>query len=185
MSIVANQPVQTQAYDPVARAFHWLTVLLVTSEYIIGWTMPAVRWGTPLGALIRVHLAVGSSILIVVLLRVLWRLTHRPPPLPDLPAWQRRLSALTHFAFYAVLILMPLTGWASASAREWPVRAFGFLPLPALVGPHAKIGFKLGDVHSDVLYWALLGLISLHVGAALYHRFIKRDSILSRMLPGR
>lgn len=170
-------------FDPVARAAHWLTVLLVAAEYVIGSIMPAIHWGTPLGTLIKWHLALGSSLLLLVLFRILWRLTHRPPPPPPMPAWQRRVAAITHFLLYAALILMPLTGWASASARAWPVRAFGILRLPALVPYRAQIGFRLGDVHADVIYWILLGLITMHVGAALYHRFVKRDSVLDRMLP--
>ncbi len=177
--------VQPSVYDPVARAAHWLTVLLVAVEYIVGSVMPSIHWGTPLGALIKWHLALGSSLLLIVLFRVVWRLTHRPPPPPPMPAWQRHLAGVTHFLLYAALILMPLTGWASASARNWPVRAFGVLRLPALVPYRAHIGFRLGDVHADVIYWVLLGLITMHVGAALYHRVVKQDSILSRMLPER
>jgi cytochrome b561 len=110
---------------------------------------------------------------------------HAPPAAaPGGCAWQKRWSGITHIALYAVLVLMPLTGWASASARNWPIHAFGLIPLPALVSYRAKIGFRLGDVHADVLYWILLGLITLHVGAALYHRFARRDDVLSRMLPG-
>lgn len=177
--------VQSSAYDPVARAAHWVTVLLVAAEYIVGSVMPSIHWGTPLGTLIKWHLALGSSLLLIVLFRIVWRLTHRPPPPPPMPAWQRQLAGVTHFLLYAALILMPLTGWASASARDWPVRAFGVLRLPALVPYRAHIGFRLGDVHADVIYWILLGLITMHVGAALYHRFVKRDSVLSRMLPER
>lgn len=173
-----------ESYDPVARGLHWLTVLLVLAEYIVGSAMPHIRLGTPFVFLIRLHLALGSGLLLVVLARILWRLTHRHPPPPPMPAWQRRTSAATHFALYLVLILMPLAGWASASAHGYAVRAFGVLSLPALVPYRAHIGFILGDVHADVLYWILLALIALHVGAALYHRFVKHDSVLSRMLPG-
>jgi cytochrome b561 len=176
--------IQSQAYDPVARTFHWLTVLLVAAEYTVGWTMPDIRSGTKLSTSIDLHLALGSALLIVVALRVGWRLTHQPPP-AALPVWQQRFSRVTHVALYAILILMPLAGWASASAREWPVRAFGLLPLPALVALNAEIGFELGDVHALVMDWVLPTLLALHIGAAMYHRFVKCDSILSRMLPGR
>ena len=77
---------------------------------------------------------------------------------------------------------MSLTGWASAGVREWPVKAFGVIPLPALLAVHAKIGFILGDWHADIVSWALLCLIGTHVSAVLYHRFIKRDAVLQRML---
>ena len=172
------------AYDPVARAAHWLTFILVAAEFTIGWTMPDIEWGTEPTGLIGIHLMIGGSLLIVILFRLLWRITHSaPPPVASLPAWQRWSAGITHVALYALLLIVPLTGLASASAREWPVRAFGFLRLPAIVAPHAKIGFKLGDLHADILSWALLGAIGLHVLAALYHRFIKRDAVLKRMLP--
>ncbi len=183
---VEIQTSPSTAYDPVARAAHWLTVLLVIAEYLVGSIMPGVHWGTPLSTMIKWHLALGSTLLALVLFRIVWRLTHRPPPPPpELPAWQHRLAGLTHFALYAVLILMPLSGWASASARDWPVRVLGLIRLPALVPYRAQIGFRLGDVHANVIYWILLGLIALHVAAALYHRVVKRDSVLGRMLPVR
>lgn len=187
MSTVAVAPERAApvaSYDPVARGLHWLTVWLVLAEYIVGSLMPHIRVGIPFVLSIRLHLALGSGLLLVVLVRILWRLTHRPPPEPPLPAWQKGLARATHFALYLTLILMPLAGWASASAHGFAVHVFGILPLPALVPFRAHIGFRLGDVHADVLYWILLALIILHIGAALYHRFVRRDSVLSRMLPG-
>ena len=172
------------SYDPVARAAHWLTFILVATEFTLGWCMPEIEWGTEPTGVIGIHLMVGSSLLIVVLFRLVWRLTHAAPaPDPSLPAWQRASAAVTHVGLYALLIILPLTGWASASAREWPVRAFGFIPLPGIVAPKAKIGFKLGDLHADILSWVLLAVIGLHILAALYHRFVKHDAVLKRMWP--
>jgi cytochrome b561 len=177
-------PATHATYDPVARAAHWLTFILVAAEFTVGWCMPEVEWGTEPTGLIGIHLMLGSSLLIVVLFRLGWRLTHAgPPPLLSLPSWQRWSAGITHIALYAMLLVMSLTGWASASARQWPVLAFGFLRLPAIVAPEAKIGFELGDIHADTLTWVLLGVICLHILAALYHRLIKRDAVLKRMLP--
>jgi cytochrome b561 len=183
-AVLEAQPNSPAVYDPISRALHWLTVLLVAAEYVVGSVMPSIHHGTPLGTMIKIHLALGSGLLLLVVLRIVWRVTHRPPPAPPQPLWQQRLAGLTHVALYLTLILMPLAGWASASARGWPVRGFGVVPLPALVPQGKRIGFLLGDVHADVLYWILLGLIAVHVGAALYHRLVKRDSVLGRMLPG-
>src|SRR5258708_850858 len=171
-------------YDPVAKAAHWLTFVLVAAEFIVGWCMPEIEWGTEPTGLIGIHLMLGGSLLIVVLFRLAWRLTHTAPPsLSSLPGWQRWSAGVTHFVLYGLLLVMSLSGWAAAAARQWPVRAFGFVPLPAIVAPDAKIGFELGDIHADILSWVLLGVIGLHILAALYHRFIKHDAVLKRMLP--
>lgn len=169
-------------YDPVARIAHWLTVLLVVAQFVVGWTMPDIHRGTQPVGLIAWHLVLGSTLLLVVVLRLMWRLTHRPPPPPGLSLWQKRAAAGTHAALYVLLLLVPLTGWASASARVWAARAFGVLPLPQILPAHARIGFRLGDIHGGILAWALLVIASLHIFAALHHRFVVRDTVLNRML---
>lgn len=181
---VRAKDIASVSYDPISRIAHWLTFILVAAEFTVGWWMPEIEWGTRPVGLIGVHLALGGSILVVVALRVIWRFTHAAPPPPqDVPAWQQRLAGVTHFVLYALLFIMPLTGWISASAREWTVKAFWLIPLPAIVPPHTGFAFQLGDLHAGVLCWVLLGVIGLHAVAALYHHFIKHDSVLQRMLP--
>lgn len=185
MSPAPEAPRAPLRYDPIAQAAHWLTVLLVAIEFAVGLVMPDVHLGTTLIPLIAWHLALGSGVLLVLLPRLFWRVLHRAPPPPvESPAWQRHLALTTHFALYAMLILVPLSGWTSASARNWPVRAFGLIPLPALVPYRSRIASALGDIHVYAIYLGLLPLIALHTAAALYHRFVRRDSILDRMLPG-
>jgi cytochrome b561 len=170
-------------YDPVAKILHWLTVLLIVAQFVVAWTMPAIHKGVKPVGLIQWHLVIGSSLLIVVVLRLVWRLTHRPPPPAEgLPGWQRQTAAITHWALYVLLLAVPITGWAAASVRTWVVRAFGVLPLPQLLPTGDKIGFRIGDIHSGVLAWTLLGVAVLHILAALYHRLGLRDKVLSRML---
>ena len=184
----ANAGAQAKAepaiYGPVARAAHWITIILIAAEFTVGWCMPEIEWGTEPTGLIGLHLALGSSLVIVIAFRLVWRLTHpAPPPLAGLPSWQRLSAGITHIALYALLLIVTASGWAAASARQWPVHAFGFIPLPAIVAPEAKIGFELGDLHADILSWVLLGVIGLHILAALYHRFIKHDATMKRMFP--
>lgn len=179
-ALIANAHV---SYDPVAKTLHWLTALLVVAQFIVAWTMPAIHHGMKPVGLIQWHLVIGSSLLIVVVLRLAWRLTHRPPvPAAGLPGWQRATAAVTHWALYALLLAVPITGWLAASARPWTVRAFGVLPLPPLLPAGAKIGFEIGDYHAGSLAWALFGVAVLHLLAALYHRLALRDRVLSRML---
>jgi cytochrome b561 len=171
------------SYDPVAKILHWLTVLLVVAQFVVAWTMPEIRRGVKPVGLIQWHLMLGSSLLLVVVLRLLWRLTHRPPPAAeDLPGWQRQTAAITHWALYALLLAVPITGWAAASVRVWAVRAFGVLPFPQIMPPFAKIGFEIGDIHGGILAWTLFAVAMLHILAALYHRLALRDKVLGRML---
>ncbi|WP_345817190.1 cytochrome b (plasmid) [Paraburkholderia sp. PREW-6R] len=170
------------AYDTVARALHWLTVLLVAVQFTIGWTMPDVHKDTRPVDLIAWHLAVGSALLAVVVVRVIWRLSHKPAP-EDLSPPLRVISGITHFLLYAALIVVPLLGWINASSRGWTVRLLGVVPYPSLSAPGSAFGHEMGDVHGK-LAWILFALIVLHIAAALFHRFVLRDHVLQRMLPG-
>jgi cytochrome b561 len=177
---------QASQYGAVAKATHWAMFVLVAAQFVVAWTMPPIEWGTQPEFLINLHLSLGTLLLLLIVFRVAWRLTHpAPPPLDGIPAWQRWGAGLTHAALYLLLIALPITGWAAASVRGWPVTLFGLFELPALLPPRTRIGFKAGDLHADMLSWILLALIGLHVVAALYHRFVKRDGVLERMLPSR
>lgn len=170
------------AYSQVSKMFHWLVVALIIVQFGIAWTMPDVGRGTKPIGLVGWHLTVGTTILAVVLMRFAWRLS-RPAPSPpaDLPTALAVLSRATHYGLYALLIVLPLMGWANASARDWPVKLFGVVPLPHLVQAGSPLGHRMGDVHATTAL-VLLGLIALHVTGALYHALYLRDRTLQRML---
>jgi len=169
------------AYDAVARTLHWLTVLLVAMQFVIGWTMPDVHKDTHPVNLIAWHLGVGATLVAVTAIRVIWRLTHWPTP-DELPPLLSVVSRITHVLLYAALVLVPLLGWINASSRGWTVRLLGVVPYPALSEPGSTFGDEMGDVHG-ILAWVLFALIGLHVVAALFHRFVLKDHVLQRMLP--
>jgi cytochrome b561 len=127
------------------------------------------------------HLGIGAALIAAMIVRIVWRLTHRPPPATLSPVLGA-LSRITHFFLYAALMVVPLLGWANASSRGWPVKLLGVLKLPALMPTGSPTGHVMGDVHG-VLAWVLLALIGLHVAAALYHRFVLKDGVLQRMVP--
>ena len=106
---------------------------------------------------------------------------RRPPA--DLPRSLALLSRVTHYLLYALLIVLPLLGWANASARGWAVRLFGVVPLPSLTTKGSALGHQLGNVHAT-LATVLLAIVALHVGGALYHALILKDRTVQRMLPG-
>lgn len=170
-------------YDGVAKTLHWAVACLLVLQFPLAWTMPRIAPGRPPEVLVRFHLSIGLSILAVMLLRLVWRATHRPPPLPgDVPKWQRRMSGLVHAALYAVLLAAPIAGWAWASARGWPIALFGAIAVPRLVAAGSSLGPAAAAAHR-VLGWTILALVGLHVLAALYHLAVRRDNVVARMLP--
>jgi cytochrome b561 len=156
-------------------------VLLIAAQFAIAWTMPDIHRGTqPLG-LIAWHLSVGTAILAIALVRAGWRLTHPAPPAPaGLSPILQLVSRVTHVALYILLVALPLLGWANASARGWPVKLFGVIPLPALSTQGSALGHSLGDVH-QIVAWVLLGVIGLHVLGALFHLVVIKDHTVARM----
>jgi len=178
------RPSDTRAgYTGVAKLLHWLILALLVTQFAIAWTMPNIgRGSVPIG-LIGWHLSVGLTILAVMLVRLGWRLTHSVPPAPsDLPRSLALLSRITHYLLYAVLIVLPLLGWANASARGWAVRLFGVVPLPPLTAKGSALGHQLGNIHAT-LATVLLAIVALHVAGALYHALILKDRTVQRMLP--
>ncbi len=178
-----TEQVQPTTYTGVAKALHWLIVGLVLIQYFTKLASPASFAGVSEAGLNAWHLAVGPTILLLMLVRLGWRLTHRPPPSPaDLAPALRLLSRATHWAFYALLIVLPVLGWLSASGYGVPATLLGLVKLPALTGAGKGIGEAWGDLHGSVA-WVVLALIGLHVAGAIYHGLAKEDGVFARMLP--
>ncbi len=175
---------QTAVYNPVARALHWGIFALIALEFALAWLMPDVRRGTRPDGLIAWHVGVGTSILLLMVLRLLWRVVAGAPALLPGPTWQQHLAKLVHGVLYLGLLGLPLLGWANASSRGWSVHLAGLWALPALAPNGAGWAHELGDVH-QVLAYVLLGVIGLHVAGALYHAVVERDETMLRMWPRR
>lgn len=173
-----------RGYGAVARTLHWLVFALVFAQYVVAIAMPGIRRETVPGTLIDLHMSIGVTILLAVVVRWLWRVDH-PVPLAtaDLPRREQQVARVTHALMYLLLALDPLLGWANASARDWTITVFGVAALPRVVAPKARIGMLAGGLHT-FLAWTLLALIGLHVAAALYHHFVRHDGVLQRMLRG-
>ena len=126
----------------------------------------------------------GATILALAALRLLWRLTHRPPAELPAPKWQHTAASVTHWALYALFFGVPLVGWAYSSAAGFPLVVFGVLPLPDFVPKDHALAETLKGLHGD-LAWVLCALVALHVAAVGKHMIIDRDGLLRRMMPGR
>jgi cytochrome b561 len=129
------------------------------------------------------HVSVGLTILSLIVLRFVWRLTHPVAPESSLPSWQRLTSELMHWMLYVMVLLTTLTGWLFASFRGWSLSFFYLFPFPMLSPENAAAGKVIDGLH-QAAEWSLLVLVAAHVAAALLHLFYYRDRIMSRMLPG-
>ncbi|MDP3855790.1 YceI family protein [Phenylobacterium sp.] len=181
-------------YSLVAIALHWLIAAAIIFQLILGWRGHGLRTTLEGFGLIQLHKSVGVTILALSLMRLAWRLTHRPPPEPEtLAPWERRLAVATHWGFYVIMIGLPLSGWVvvSTSKITIPTLLYGTLPWPHVPGlaelaAPAKMAWNLiaYGVHKS-LAWTAWGLLALHVAGALKHQLFSRDEpVLARMAPG-
>lgn len=176
-------------YNGVAMAAHWVLALGLISALALGWYMTGLPFSPSRLKLYNWHKWLGVSLLALSLLRLVWRLTHRPPALPAaiaraMPRWQHWAHHGTHHAMYLLFFAVPLLGWAYSSAAGFPIVFLGLLPLPDFVSASPELAEALKPLHGWAA-WALVVLIAMHVGAALKHQFIDRDGLIARMLPGR
>ncbi len=178
-------------YGAASVILHWTIAVLIVVQLCLGWYMnEIVPDHSPAQDRIQdIHVTVGLSILILVLVRIGVRLAHPAPPLPrTLHAWERNLARFTHWLFYILMLVMPLTGWALVSVRHEGIPLFG-LPWPAIPGidhlakPEARsVGRVLKETHISILIWIVLANLALHVAGALKHQF-DGNPVLWRMLP--
>ncbi len=169
-------------YGTTAKVLHWLIVALLIVQYLIGWLMPDVHRGPP-GVPMVMHMSVGLTILVVIVLRFVWRLAHPVAPESSLPPWQRLSSELVHWLLYILVLATTFSGWLFASFRGWSVSYFYMLPFPMLASDNAAAGRAIDGLH-QAAEWTLLVFIGLHVVAAFAHLFVYRDRVMQRMLPG-
>lgn len=190
-----------QRYTAVAIVLHWAIASAILANIFVGWWMsgaidePATRAHAI--AAFQLHKSLGLTVLVLSLLRLVWRLTHRPPALPTgMPLWEKLAAKGTHWAFYVLMILVPLSGWTYVSA-QWgddgplnvPTIWFGLFKVPHLFDAHAmanetrKAVAERNITAHFYLAWSTAGLFVLHVAAALKHHYFNRDAVLVQMLP--
>ena len=177
-----NDPVQPRpVYTRTAVALHWLVALLIAAGFTLGATMTDLHMSPRKLKLYSYHKWIGITVLGLVLIRLLWRLTHPAPPDEPMPRWQRIAAHVTHWLLYALMIVTPMVGWLYTSAAGYPVVYLKLWQLPDLVSKNKQLADVLVQVHG-VLAWTLLWVVVLHAAAALKHHFFDRDATLRRML---
>ena len=180
-----------ERYGDIAVGFHWLIALLIVGLLAIGKYMSGLAPDDPMRfALTQWHKSFGIAVLILSVLRLAWRFTHRPPPEPaSVPPWQKKAAHLAHVGLYALLFAVPITGWimVSASPLDVDTLLFDVIPWPHLP-PFPELANREAIAESFEGYHELAGnlmilLLLAHVGAALKHHFVDKDTVLVRMLP--
>lgn len=178
-------------YTKTAMILHWVIAALIIANVALAWIWPTVA-DDQVRALVGTHKSIGVTVLGLVILRLLWRLTHRPPPLPSrYQPWERALSRIVHTVLYGIMFIMPLSGWAMDSARksavEKPLQWFGLFDWPRLpflqnTDPASleRLQDASGAAHGLAAY-ALYALVFLHIAGALKHQFLDRRPELQRM----
>jgi cytochrome b561 len=170
-------------YSAVAQGFHWIIAGLIVTQFTLAWMADDLPLGMHKLALLARHKSFGMTVLMLAVLRLLWRLFNRPPELPaGMSKIERILAKATHVVFYVLLFVMPLTGWLMSSAKNYSVSWFGQFTWPNLIGPDEGWFVALRIIHG-LLSWLLLSLAILHILAALKHHFWNKDDVLKRMLP--
>lgn len=167
-------------YTPVAVVLHWLMALAIIGTFSVGFYMADLAFSMTRLKLYNWHKWAGVTILALAAVRLLWRLTHRPPPDLPMPAWQARAAHATHILLYVTFFAVPLLGWAYSSAAGFPIVWFGVLQLPDFVPKDKALADTLKELHKFAAYGLAL-LVLAHVGGALKHRFIDRDGLMARM----
>ena len=181
----------TARYDSVAIALHWLSAIGVLALLAMGLIMTDLKPGSALQfQLYQWHKSVGITVAALTLLRILWRALHRPPALPQtMPRWEQGAAHLGHLGLYALLVAMPLSGWAvvSTSPFNLPTLLYGVVPFPHMpilstLPDRRPINELVKELHESGA-WLLIVLLLGHVGAALRHHLLLRDDVLRRMTP--
>ena len=167
-------------YSAVARVLHWAIAISIIVNIALALGHDALEG---VFAAMPVHKAIGITVLVLSILRLLWRLGHTPPALPHhMPFWQRRLAHGLHWLFYFMIIAVPLSGWIMSSAGTHPLNWFGLFDIPKLPVNKGSFAAEVAHEGHEIIGLLYIPLIALHVGAALYHHFVRGDQVLRRML---
>jgi cytochrome b561 len=177
----APLPLTATRYTLTAQALHWLTAFLIFTILPVAWVMISLPEGPEQSLVLVVHRSLGVTIFAVVVVRLAWRLTHSAPPAPrGAPQATELISQVTHWLLYALLVVMPITGYLQSGDGR-PVSYFGLLDLPGL--PKDKVLGHFANVLHMIGQWGLYALVGMHVAGTVWHVAIRRDGLLNRMIP--
>ena len=174
---------RTDGYPATSKLLHWLVAACVLTTAPVAIAMGKVGEGPLQNALYNFHKSLGILIFLLMILRLINRLVvGAPMPDPTIEPWQRTVSSAVHGSLYALLIAMPIVGYIANSAFGAPAPFFGLFNLPPIIGKNEALSDQLFAIHRRAGFLVII-LVGMHIGAALFHHFIRRDDVLRRMLP--
>ena len=162
---------------------HWLAALLIVGGFTLGLSMVDLPISRQKLQWYAWHKWIGITVFLLACARLGWRARYRAPPPVEMPAWQQRSATISHRLLYALMLVIPVSGWLYSSTTGVQVVYLGWVPLPDRVPKHKELAAVLRAVHVT-LNFTLLALVCVHTAAALKHHYVDRDSVLTRMLPG-
>lgn len=172
-------------WGAVSQTLHWLILVMIAGLAIVGLTMTDMSNGPSKIKIYALHKSFGLTLLVLVTLRLAWRVyAGAPKPVAGTPHWQERIASLTHWALYALMFALPLSGWLFNSTAGYPLQYFGLFNLPKLAARNEELAQLSRNLH-EYGFWLLLALVLAHAAAAFYHHLFQNDDTLTRMLPGR
>jgi len=172
-------------YSPPQKWLHWLTAFFVVSLVTAGLIMTEIGDGQPKNILYELHKSLGLTVLGLTLVRIVVRVRRGAPPfVPGLPRWQRVAAHASHYALYLLIVLVPLLGWTATSVGFPPVNYFWTVPVTLPLPHDETLSERIFGAHK-ALAFTLVAVAGVHLSAALFHHFIRRDRTLLRMWPGR
>jgi cytochrome b561 len=169
-------------YNATAKVLHWLPVILIVIQFLLGFLMPPTGRHSLPSASVNLHFSIGITIFIVFAIRLGWRLAYPVAMEASLVAWQKKLAHTAHWILYALTFATLLDGWTHASVRGWPIKFFGLIPVPPICPAGSDLAHFIGKFHKGFAL-TLLAAIAVHFAGVMYHELVQDDRILERMLP--
>ena len=170
-------------YTATAQALHWIVAALFVAQVVIAWTLVVRPDNDPgFGFWITLHKSIGMTILALVAIRLAWRASHPAPPLPPrMPLWEKLLARANHWVLYAILLVMPISGYLSSAAAGHTIHYFWLFDLPNL--PQSRELAHNAIVVHAIGQWFIYAAVALHLSGTAWNLVVRRDGSLNRMLP--
>ncbi|MDG1312427.1 MAG: cytochrome b/b6 domain-containing protein [Porticoccaceae bacterium] len=164
----------------LSKVFHWATALLIFIQIPLGFYAESLRL-SPLKIDVFIwHKSLGMLVLLLVIVRLLWRIKITIPIALATSRLEKLLASAAHGVLYLLMLALPLSGWITSAAANFPVKLFWLIPLPPIVGPDDGLKSIAAEVH-EICVFVLIAILVVHIGAALRHHFMLGDSALKRM----